>query len=69
MELLEHIKAFLLGVGSISINKDRSISYLVNKRFNVIIPHFYKYPLLTKKHGDFELFRLLALNWLVVKSI
>jgi hypothetical protein len=26
---------------------------------NVIIPHFYKYPLLTQKQADFELFKRL----------
>lgn len=63
VELLEYIKAFFLGVGSITINKDGSTSYLVNgikDLTNVIIPHFDKYPLLTKKHADFELFRLLV---------
>lgn len=61
LELLEKIKAFF-GVGSIQINKDGSITYVVTSikdLTNVITPHFEKYPLLTQKRADFELFRRL----------
>jgi hypothetical protein len=62
LELLEHIKAFF-GVGNIQINKDGSITYSVTSIKDltyVIIPHFCKYPLLTQKQADFELFRRLV---------
>lgn len=60
--LLEQIKAFF-GVGCIHVNKDGSITYSVTSikdLTSIIIPHFCKYPLLTKKQADFELF-----SWLV----
>lgn len=58
--LLYRIQSFF-GVGTISINKNsgaatysvRSIKDLTN----VIIPHFDKYPLITKKRADFLLFK------------
>jgi hypothetical protein len=62
LDLLEQIKAFF-GVGYIQINKDGSITYSVanlKDLTNVIIPHFCKYPLLTQKQADFELFRRLV---------
>jgi hypothetical protein len=62
IELLEQIKAFF-GVGNIQINKDGSITYSVTSikdLTNVIIPHFCKYPLLTQKQADLELFRRLV---------
>jgi hypothetical protein len=49
------------GVGSISINKrDESVILSISSLkdlTNVIIPHYIKYPLLTKKRADFELFK------------
>lgn len=57
-EILYQIKEYF-GVGNVYNRKDRRISVyrvtslaLLNK---VIIPHFIKYPLLTKKQGDFIL--------------
>lgn len=50
------IKAFL-GVGEIYL-KEESCNYMVQslKDLNVIVNHFEKYPLLTKKLEDFKLF-------------
>ena len=53
---------FFCGVGRLINNKNRgSIIYIITKPLelnNIIIPHFNKYPLLTKKWADFELFKL-----------
>jgi len=62
LELLNRIQSFF-GVGGISIKSDKnSAQYHVSgipDLVNVIIPHFDKYPLLTKKREDFELFKLI----------
>ena len=57
--LLELIKSYF-GVGNIQIQSNDLISYKVssNKDLAVIISHFNKYPLSTKKRADFELFKL-----------
>jgi len=63
LDLLESIKTFF-GVGNTQINKDGSITYSVTglkDLINVIIPHFDKYPLLTQKQIDFELFKQLSI--------
>lgn len=48
-------------VGTISIRKNKnSAQYSVSSiqdLNNAIVAHFLKYPLLTQKHADFELFR------------
>jgi len=58
--LLYQIQNFF-GVGSISINKrDESVVLSISSLkdlTSVIIPHYIKYPLLTKKRADFELFK------------
>jgi hypothetical protein len=57
--LLESIRAYFGGVGNITkLGKD-TIQYRVNstKDLKVIIDHFIKYPLITKKQADFELFK------------
>ena len=56
LNLLEKIQAFL-GVGEI-YHKEKSCNYMVQdlRGLNVIINHFDKYPLLTKKYEDFILF-------------
>ena len=58
--LLKQIKSFF-GVGEISLdNKRKAVAYRVSSievLINSIIPHFYKYPLLTQKWGDFVLFK------------
>ena len=60
--LLEKIHAFF-GVGQIKISKvRRTVVYSVHSvkdLTNVIIPHFCKYPLLTQKGADFELFKMI----------
>ncbi|KAF8241176.1 hypothetical protein K440DRAFT_575328 [Wilcoxina mikolae CBS 423.85] len=61
--LLYEIQSFF-GVGKITIRRRnnsavyavKSLKYLIN----VIIPHFSKYPLLTQKRVDFELFKLVC---------
>lgn len=67
LNLIEKIKSYF-GVGIISIkNKDGkpySVIYSVKSLkdiLTVIIPHFDKYPLLTKKRADFILFKLIAI--------
>jgi hypothetical protein len=59
--LLDNIQLFF-GVGKVYINsKDNTAIYTVGSvkdLTNVIIPHFLKYPLITQKYGDFELFKL-----------
>lgn len=61
LALLEQIKLFF-GVGVITISKEGGFAIYsvrsVEELENVIIPHFIKYPLITKKRADFELFKL-----------
>jgi hypothetical protein len=61
--LLYKIQSFF-GVGKISIRtRNSSAVYAVkslNDLINVIIPNFIKYPLLTQKRVDFELFKLVC---------
>ena len=54
LALLELIQKFF-GVGNIYIKNDNSITYLVTsvKDLQVILEHFNKYPLITKKRADF----------------
>ena len=56
LALLELIQKFF-DVGKIYIKNDNSITYLVTsvKDLQVILEHFNKYPLITKKRADFEL--------------
>lgn len=59
--LLYKIQSFF-GVGKIRINTNKemlvySVLAIADLK-NVIIPHFNKYPLLTQKRADFELFKL-----------
>ncbi len=57
--LLENIK-YTLGVGNIFYNSnDKTYKFKVsniNELFNIIIPHFKRYYLITQKHIDFEKF-------------
>jgi LAGLIDADG DNA endonuclease family protein len=57
--LLENIK-YTLGVGNIFYNSnDKTYKFKVsniNELFNIIIPHFKRYYLITQKHIDFEIF-------------
>ena len=55
--LLELIKAILNGVGNIVSQEKENIQYRVSsiKDLQVIVDHFNKFPLLTKKRADYEL--------------
>lgn len=57
--LLELVKSYL-GVGNILIKDKDQIIYQITsiKDLAVIISHFNKYPLCTKKRADFELFQM-----------
>jgi hypothetical protein len=63
--LLEKIQSFFGGIGNITIRKkDNSVYFTVKSVkdiVNVIIPHFDKYPLLTEKQADFELFKQIVI--------
>lgn len=57
---MELIKFSLGGVGNIANQGKDGILYQVTSLqdlTNVIIPHFDKYPLITQKKADFELFK------------
>ena len=60
LELLQSIKSFF-GVGVLVIDPaNNKVRYSVNSiedLKNVIIPHFDKYPLQTKKYMDYSLFK------------
>ena len=67
--LMEKIQEFFGGIGYISKpNNNLTVEFRVstlNDIANVIIPHFDKYPLATKKQADYILFKeiiLLLLN-------
>lgn len=59
LPLLESIQEFCGGIGYIHKDtKNNKVSYVVTKisdLHNIIIPFFYKYPLLTQKRLDFIL--------------
>uniref|UniRef100_UPI0022FD92F1 hypothetical protein n=1 Tax=Drechslerella dactyloides TaxID=74499 RepID=UPI0022FD92F1 len=58
--ILELIKSYFEGRGSINKERQDSLHYRVKALLdltNVIIPHFEKYPLITQKRADFELFK------------
>lgn len=60
-ELLMKIKSFFNQVGTIVTNYNHNfVVYKIsslNEITNIIIPHFEKYPLLTKKQSDYLLFK------------
>ena len=58
--ILENIKSSLENIGQISKQGKISIQYRVSSLesiTNILIPHFDKYPLITKKKADFILFK------------
>lgn len=58
--LLERIQSNFGGVGGFCKGNKGALTYVVSSFKDirdVIIPHFDKYPLLTKKRADFELFK------------
>ena len=60
--LLEMIRAYFGGVGSITKQGNDLIRLRVSstKDLKVIIDHFNKYPLITQKRADFELFKMIV---------
>lgn len=56
--LLEEIQKYL-GVGKISRQGPESVQFRVQsiKEIKIIIEHFSKYPLITHKRADFEIFK------------
>ena len=60
LPLLEGIKAHFGGLGSIKKNGKGTFSYRIESSeqiYNVILPYFNKYPLITQKLGDYLIFR------------
>jgi hypothetical protein len=63
LDTLKRIQEYFGGAGTIGFEKNtvnlniRKLNELVEK----VIPHFERYPLLTKKYADFELFRQIIL--------
>ena len=57
--LLEQIQSYFGGVGSITKHRSESIHYRVDSVENliVILNHFDKYPLITQKWNDYQLFQ------------
>lgn len=58
--LLELIQSSFDGVGGIYEDREELIKYIVSSNkdlIRIIIPHFSKYPLLSQKRADFELFK------------
>ena len=62
---IQSIKDFFRGIGSIPMpNKNFTVEFRVSALkdlVNVILPHFYNYPLITKKHSDYLLFKQIVL--------
>ena len=62
--VLELIKAFFGGVGSITYASGNTLHYRIaslHDLINVVLPHFYKYPLNSQKRADFILFKKIVL--------
>ena len=59
LELLKRIQEYFGGCGKIYSEKNSAKLVVMRHKelIEVIIPHFLKYPLLTQKWSDFELFR------------
>lgn len=58
LALLQEIQTYFGGVGRISVGKNCGFFVSSIKDLtNIIIPHFVKYPLISKKQGDFLLFK------------
>jgi LAGLIDADG endonuclease len=58
-DLLLQIKSFFGEVGTILINYNFVVYRIckINNIANIIIPHFDKYPLISKKYGDYYIFK------------
>lgn len=60
LPLLETIKTYLGDIGTISVNKAKEVAVFrigSLKDLQVIIDHLTRYPLITQKRADFELFK------------
>lgn len=60
LPLLEAIKAHLGGIGNINVSKAKKVAiYRIGtlKELVVLIDHLTRYPLITQKRADFELFK------------
>ncbi len=60
IQILELIKSYFGGIGTISPQNKESVQYRVGSLKDLnekIIPHFDKYPLISKKQADFILFK------------
>ena len=57
--LLESIKVYFENIGSIVDYKDKAVQYKVGsiENLKIIINHFDKFPLITQKWSDFQLFK------------
>jgi len=63
LPLLEAIKAYLGGIGTINVDKakDMAVFRVASlKDLAVLIAHLTRYPLITQKRADFELFKLVV---------
>lgn len=59
-KLLNRIQYYFGGIGVISSVRDNCCNFTVtslNQILTVILPHFDKYPLISKKHADYLLFK------------
>jgi len=60
-DLIIKIQGYFGGIGYVSKpNKNLTVEFRVstiNDITNIIIPHFYNYPLLTKKYFDYKFFK------------
>jgi hypothetical protein len=65
LPLIESIQKSFGGVGKTNVRKDGSVvQYIVSSTkdlINQVIPHFYNYPLVSKKKADYELFKEIVL--------
>jgi hypothetical protein len=63
--LIQSIQDFFGGIGYVSkTNKTSTVEFRVSTSkdlIDVILPHFDKYPLITKKHSDYLLFKQIVL--------
>jgi hypothetical protein len=67
LPILNNIKDYL-GVGNITIKANGCVFYVqAIKDLDVILNHFDKYPLITKKHADYLLFKM-AINLIKEKA-
>jgi len=64
-KLIQSVMDFFGGIGSISMpNKNSTVEFRVSALkhlVNVIVPQFENYPLITKKHSDYLLFKQIVL--------